>query len=84
MRENKMDKHYKLLMRDVCYWLVENAREASQEVKKLDKNSPEGYFAAGCLTTFQHVISHIQNQAEGFQLDLDAIALNNFDPYKDL
>jgi len=80
-----MSENYRLYMKDFCLWLREQAVEAKRKknaAELTDGKEAEAYeLEAGRSQAYLEVISHIQNEAEGFGLDLKELHLDSFDPY---
>ena len=81
---NSLDGKYKLYLRDLGFLIKERAL-AAKEARTREKRGSEGYmFEAGRLLAFNEVISIMQQQAEGFGIDLGELRLQDVDPDRDL
>jgi hypothetical protein len=71
-----------LYVRDLCTLLKEKAMEAKAESRAAPADQRE--FALGRLMAFHEVISLMQQQAQAFGIELDALGLDEIDPERDL
>ena len=70
---------YKNYVHDLGFLIKEMALEAKQTAKQTDSD-----FAIGYMAGFHRVVSLMQQQAEGFGIPLDELALDGIDPDTEL
>ncbi len=79
-----MDRMYKLYLKDLGQNLKERALK-SKALKGLNSKGTEEFaFEAGRLMAFNEVLSIMQQQAKGFDIQLSELSLDDFDPDIDL
>ncbi len=70
---------HKLYLRDLGYLLRELAVEAKQKA-----TASQSEFATGYMAGFHRVVSLMQQQAEAFEIPLEDLELDGFDPDSEL
>lgn len=75
---------YKHYLHDLSEIIKTRALEAKEERTKEKEGSAAYEFQCGRLLAFNEVISIFQQQAEGFDINLDDLNLNDIDPDRDL
>ena len=80
----KIDPKYKHYLYDLGEILKTRAMEAKEEAGVAHEGSPDQTFECGRLMAFNEVISIMQQQAEGFDIPLDELQLQDLDPDRDL
>ena len=78
-----MSKHAYYLF-DLGFNIKERAVDARRERDRLPQGSAEREFQSGRLLAFNEVISIMQQQAEGFDIPLAELRLDDIDPDRDL
>ena len=78
-----MSKHASYLL-DVGLYLKERALEARRERDRLPEGSTRRMFESGRVLAFNEVISVLQQTAEGFDIPLAELRLDDIDPDRDL
>jgi hypothetical protein len=73
------EKSYKLYLRDLGYLIRELAVES-----KAGAAEKQSDFATGYMAGFHRVVSLMQQQAEAFEIPLEELALDDFDPDREL
>lgn len=81
---NKVDPKYKWYLVDLGPIILERAFEAKESKSEEGMGSPDYLFQAGRLMAFSEVVSIMQQQAGGFDIDLKEIGLHEINPDKDL
>ncbi|MDX1920544.1 MAG: hypothetical protein SFU25_07430 [Candidatus Caenarcaniphilales bacterium] len=79
-----MDEKYKFYLYDLGYLIKERALDAKKAINQTSDNSLEGSFARGELIALYGIVTLMQQQAEGFQIPLSELQLDDIDPDKDL
>jgi hypothetical protein len=69
---------------DLGLLIKERALEARRKREKSPSGSLEREFDSGRLMAFNEVISIMQQQAEGFEIPLSDLRLNDIEPDRDL
>ena len=82
-REEKLLK-YKDYLRDLGEIVKTRALEAKDDRARESEGSAEYHFQCGRLVAFNEVISILQQQAEGFDINLQDLNLGDIDPDRDL
>lgn len=77
-----MDSH-ECYLKDLSGLLIEQAREA-KEARDKATNEGDKLFESGRLLGYYSVISLMQQQAQAFGVELDAIGLAGIHPDRDL
>jgi hypothetical protein len=77
------EKHENYLF-DLGLLLKERALEARRQRDELPEESPDRTFQSGRVIAFNEVISIMQQQAEGFDIPLSDLRLEDIDPDRDL
>jgi hypothetical protein len=75
---------YKHYLEDLGEVVKARALEAKEERTKEPQGSPGYDFQCGRLVAFNEIISILQQQAEGFGINLDELNLDDIDPDQDL
>jgi len=75
------DKYYYYLQ-DLGLLIKRYALEAAKELR--EKKEVDDNFHQGVLAAYYRVITLMQQQAEGFDINLSAIGLDDIDPDRDL
>jgi len=75
---------YKHYLRDIGEIVKTRALEAKDERAREQEGSAAYHFQCGRLIAFNEVISILQQQAEGFGINLRDLTLDNIDPDRDL
>jgi len=75
---------YKHYLHDLGEIVKTRAFEAKEERTKEQQGSPAYDFQCGRLVAFNEVISILQQQAEGFGINLEELNLDDIDPDRDL
>jgi len=75
---------YKHYLRDLGEILKARALEAKDERAKEPAGTAGYHFQRGRLPVFNEVISILQQQADGFDINLDDLHLGDIDPDRDL
>ena len=75
---------YKHYLHDLGEIIKTRAFEAKEERSKQQKGSAAHHFQCGRLIAFNEVISILQQQAEGFGINLRDLNLSEIDPDRDL
>ena len=75
------DKHY---LRDLGEIAKTRALEAKDERARKPAGSADYHFQCGRLLAFNEIISILQQQAEGFDINLDDLNLGDINPDRDL
>ena len=83
--KNKVeDAAYKYYLQDLVSWFQEEVRDNLEKLNELKKSDDQNQdtinFYDGKLTAYYQVLSHMLNQAEGFQLSLKDINLDKLNP----
>jgi hypothetical protein len=78
------DPKYRHYLLDLGYLIRERAIDAKERQSRKEKSSIDYMFEAGRLLAFNEVISLMQQQAMGFDIDLKELNLHDIDPDKDL
>ncbi len=79
-----MDRKYKLYLKDLGLILKERALK-TKALKGLNSKGTEGFaFEAGRLMAFNEMLSIMQQQAKGFDIQLSELGLDEIDPDIDL
>jgi hypothetical protein len=81
---NSEDQKYQHYLLDLGYLIRERALDAKERQSRKEKGSLDYLFEAGRLLAFNEVISLMQQQATGFDIDLKELNLHDIDPDKDL
>jgi hypothetical protein len=77
------EKHENYLF-DLGLLLKERALEARRQRDELPEESLDRTFQSGRVIAFNEVISIMQQQAEGFDIPLSDLRLEDIDPDRDL
>jgi hypothetical protein len=75
---------YKQYLRDLGKIVKTRAFEAKEERAREQEGSAEYHFQCGRLLAFNEVISILQQQAQGFNISLNDLNLEDLDPDRDL
>lgn len=79
-----IDTKYKYYLYDLGEILKTRALSAKKDRERELKGSPGYEFESGRIIAFNEVISIMQQQAEGFDIPLEELQLEDIDPDKDL
>ena len=83
-----VDPKYKYYLHDLGFLLKERALEAKQDMEEArdhkGMDSGDYIFQAGRLLAYNEVVSILQQQARGFDIDLQELNLEDIDPDRDL
>ncbi len=82
--KNSADKKYRLYLFDLGQIIKDRALNAKDDLSNQQKNTNGFMYESGRLMAFNEVISIMQQQADGFGIDLEELNLNDIDPDKDL
>lgn len=74
---------YKNYLMDLGFLVKEYALEAKQDKEKC-VGTPSEDFATGYLCGFHRIVTLMQQQAEGFQIPLEDLRLDDIDGNRDL
>ena len=83
MNESK-DQKYRYYLADLGFLIRERALSAKERRSRENKSSPDYLFEAGRLLAFNEIISLMQQQARGFDIDFKELNLHDIDPDRDL
>ncbi len=78
------NKKYKLYLFDLGLIIKDRALNAKDDLANEQENTNGFMYESGRLIAFNEVISIMQQQADGFGIDLEELNLNDIDPDKDL
>ena len=79
-----MDKKYQYYLFDLGLLIKQRALEARQQRDVITDDDSERLFQSGRIIAFNGVISIMQQQAEGFDIPLSEIQLDDIEPDRDL
>ncbi|MDQ3322808.1 MAG: hypothetical protein M3525_10345 [Acidobacteriota bacterium] len=79
-----MNNKYQLYLQDLGFLVKERALSAKTDKEGKAQDSQSYLYEAGRLMAFNEIISLMQQQAEGFEIDLSEINLGNLNPDQDL
>ena len=79
-----VDPKYKWYLYDLGYLLKERALEAKEKKLLAPANTPEREFESGRALAYYEVISLLLGQAVGFDIPLEDLRLEDFNPDRDL
>jgi hypothetical protein len=82
--KNSADKKYKYYLFDLGQIIKDRALNAKGDLANEQENTNGFMYESGRLMAFNEVISIMQQQADGFGIDLEELNLNDIDPDKDL
>lgn len=76
------DSAYKYYLHDFVDWFHEEVQDNLEKLNELKKSDDQDTisFYDGIVTAYYQILSHMINQAEGFQLSLKDINLNKLNP----
>ena len=75
------DSAYKYYLQDLVPMFKEEAEDLVKKLNNMNGYKEDTAYYEGALTTYIQVLSRMLGVAEGFQLSLEDINLDNFDPY---
>lgn len=75
------DSAYKYYLHDLIPMFKEEAEEAVKKIDNMRGSKEDIVYYEGVLTTYIQILHRMIGLAEGFQLSLKDINLDNFDPY---
>jgi len=78
------EETYRLFLQEAILAIKERALEARQERPSKEADSSGYLFQSGRLLAFNEVISILQQYADGFQIGLDELHLQDIEPDRDL
>ncbi|MGH7964225.1 MAG: hypothetical protein ACRERD_20780 [Candidatus Binatia bacterium] len=78
------DLKYKHYLHDLGAIVKTRALEAKEERAREQHGSAAHHFQCGRLIAFNEIISVLQQQADGFGINLEELNLNDIDPDRDL
>lgn len=79
-----VNKKYKWYLFDLGYLIKQRALQAIEQRKDLLKETEEYDFQSGRILAFNEIISLMQQQAEGFDIGLAELRLDDVVPDRDL
>jgi hypothetical protein len=82
--KNSANKKYKLYLFDLGQIIKDRALSAKDDLANEQRNTNGFMYESGRLMAFNEVISIMQQQADGFGIDLGELNLSDIDPDKDL
>lgn len=83
MRRNQHSCPYRWYLYDLGYYLKQEAKEAKRRCEE-KHGTTEGDIAWGTLFAYYHIISLMQQMAEGFDIPLEDLRLEDINPDRDL
>ena len=78
------DPKYRYYLFDLGQIILERAQEAQRERAAVRKGGDEYNFHSGRVIAFNEVVSIMQQQANGFGIELNELQLENVVPDRDL